>query len=114
MRRVASQELDELSVRVDAWRRQQDKRTQIPEELWEAAARVSKIDGVWATSRATRFNYEKLQERATRARRGRRASSSKALTVVSRTGVRASGSARVAPAFVELPAGSMGVGAGVL
>ena len=60
MRRTASQELNELRKRVDTWREQQVKRRRIPEELWDAAAQVAKIDGVWLTARETRFNYDKL------------------------------------------------------
>jgi hypothetical protein len=41
---------------VDTWRRQQGKRTRIPEKLWDAAVQVARTDGLWATASATRFS----------------------------------------------------------
>lgn len=108
MRQVASQELNELRERVDAWRKEQGKRTLIPDELWEAAVRVAKIDGVWATARATRFNCEKLGQLAALARRRERAEG-KALAVVDRTRVKDRKPGTVGAAFVELPVSAMGV-----
>lgn len=62
-RRTVSRDLEALRQRVDAWRKQQGRRSFIPDDLWEEAVKVAAIDGVWATARATRFNYQKLQEK---------------------------------------------------
>jgi hypothetical protein len=61
--REASVELKALKAKVDDWRRQRGKRTRIPDELWAEAVKVAKIDGVWATSRATRFQYPELKKK---------------------------------------------------
>lgn len=107
MRRIASAELNKLRERVDIWRKQQGKRTQIPEGLWEDAVGVAQIDGIWATSQATRFNYERLRERVAQARRRRpKGATSTALTVVGRGAVKAPGKA--GQTFVELPTGAVG------
>jgi hypothetical protein len=107
MRRVASQELNELRERVEAWRKQQSKRSIIPDELWDAAVRVAKIDGVWSTARATRFNCEKLGKLAALARRRDRAEV-KTLATVKQTRVRSKEPAGVGAVFVELPVSAMG------
>jgi hypothetical protein len=104
MRRTASQELNNLREQVDAWRRQQGKRTRIPPELWDAAVQVATVNGVWATSQATRFNYEKLREMARRYTRVEH----DALAVVDRGGVRSSKPPVAGPAFLELPLGGLG------
>jgi hypothetical protein len=107
MRRMASQKLIDLRERVDTWRRKQGKRTRIPQELWDAAVQVAGTDGLWATARATRFNYEKLRQMVASARRQRR-SVHNALAVIDQPRLRCGVPARVEPAFVELPVGAMG------
>jgi hypothetical protein len=39
----------------------------IPEELWNAAVEVARVEGVHATSKAVRFNYYSLKDRLVRA-----------------------------------------------
>lgn len=58
-----SRELRRLQKRVEGWRRVGGgKGSRIPEELWEEAVALSRSEGVWATSRALRFNYERLKK----------------------------------------------------
>jgi hypothetical protein len=102
---MASQALNELREQVDAWRKKQGKRTMIPEELWNAAVLVARVDGVWATARATRFNYEKLARLAASVQRPGRAGG-KALAVIDRP--RGKQPTSVGPAFVELAVSTMG------
>lgn len=65
MRRQASQELAAVQRRVEMWRAGGGGRgARIPEDLWRAAAEVARVAGVWATSRALHFNYERLRARA--------------------------------------------------
>jgi hypothetical protein len=82
---------------VEAWRKRQGKRTRIPEELWDAAVETARVDGVWATAQATRFNFRRLQQLA-RARypHGHHA----------RAGAESAASA--GPAFVELSMDTVG------
>ena len=72
MKRELSQELQTLRQRVEAWRARQGGRgSRIPEGLWNEAVRVVGIDGLWATSRATRLNYERLRGRVAEANSSR-------------------------------------------
>jgi hypothetical protein len=96
--------LNDLRERVDAWRKQQGKRSRIPQELWDAAVRVARTDGLWVTSRATRFNYENLRQQMEMAVRRQRRSGHKALAVPDRGEVGRSVPAKLTSAFVELPA----------
>lgn len=64
MRRAVEEELIALSQRVEQWReRREGGRERIPEELWNAAVVVARARGVYATSKALRFNYTHLKER---------------------------------------------------
>jgi hypothetical protein len=61
-------ELSALRERVDAWRQTRGKRRRIPDELWNAAVEVAKVEGIWATAHATRLNYQRLREQFDRAK----------------------------------------------
>ena len=64
MGRTVSQELNELRRRVAAWRRQGGGRgSRIPDALWNDAARVARVDGIWLTAQALHFNYARLRGR---------------------------------------------------
>lgn len=86
----ADVELGALCERVEQWREHREgSRSRIPEELWTAAVGVARVEGVYATCRALRFDYARLKERVEQAQseeRGRGA----------------------AAAFVELGAGQLG------
>lgn len=58
-----AEDLSTLRERVEQWREQRPKRTRIPEDLWAAAVRVARVEGVYATYKATRFDYNGLKER---------------------------------------------------
>ena len=67
-RRTPSPELTKLSEVVATWRAQHGGRgSKIPEELWDAAVRVARIDGVWLTAKTLGFKLEGLRERHERA-----------------------------------------------
>ena len=65
MGQTASQGLTELCRRMKEWRRVEGggRGRRIPEELWAEAARVARVDGLYATARTARFNYERLKQR---------------------------------------------------
>jgi len=52
-----------VQQRIEQWRCTREKRTHMPEELWQAAASVAGEHGLWAVSRALRGNYECLKRR---------------------------------------------------
>lgn len=64
MKRAVDGKLSALSERVERWReRREGARERIPEDLWNAAVVVAHVEGVYATSKALRFNYASLKER---------------------------------------------------
>lgn len=105
-----STELSALAAKMDDWRRGREKRTRIPEGLWDEAIQVAKQAGLWATAKATRIHYPDLKERVAKvqARRadGRPARARGADGQGGRG--RANGTGLVGPAaFVELPRAAM-------
>lgn len=69
MKRKASEELNGLRQRVEAWREQHGGRgSLVPDELWNGAVEAARVDGVWATAQALHFNYQGLRERVDRAK----------------------------------------------
>ncbi len=64
MKRVLGAELIALRTRVDHWREHRvSERSRIPQELWDAAVQVAHTEGVHATAKALRFNYDALKKR---------------------------------------------------
>jgi hypothetical protein len=59
-----SPELVELCARMSQWRQEEGggRGSRIPEELWQEALRVARIDGLHATAQAARLNYERLKQ----------------------------------------------------
>ena len=91
--RGMSGELVAMRQRVERWRKRHGGRgSRIPEDLWDDATKVARTEGVYATSRALSFNYERLKDRV--------------------GGVKARGGSAgdAKPAFVELPVQSLGGG----
>ena len=57
-------DLVEVGRRFAQWRKGSGGRgSRIPAELWNEAARVARMRGVYATARALRLNYERLKTR---------------------------------------------------
>lgn len=67
MNRASMAPTKALSVvcgQVERWRSQRGAgRSMVPEDLWTAAVEVARIEGVYATSKALRFNYNSLRDR---------------------------------------------------
>ena len=55
-----------LRQRIERWRRTRRKRSPMPEELWQAAARAAQVHGVWPVARDLGVAYATLKDRATR------------------------------------------------
>jgi hypothetical protein len=109
-KRETSAELKALKKKVNEWRKRRDRRTRIPQELWEEAVRTAEIDGVWARSRATRFNYPELKERLAGARRRRALVPTRMVTDRVGDGSDSDGTDGGREAFVELCMRSAGDG----
>ena len=67
--------VDALREEIEEWRERRERRTRMPEELWEKAACAAREHGLWAVSRALRVNYGSLKKRwaATKGETGSRA-----------------------------------------
>ena len=60
----------QLRDRVDHWRKTRRKRSPMPEALWDEAASLARVHGVYPICRAVRLNYENLRKRAEQAAHG--------------------------------------------
>ncbi len=64
MKRKMSQELVTVRKQVEVWRKEHGgPGSRMPKELWGEAARVARVEGVSATSRALRVDYGRLKGR---------------------------------------------------
>ena len=67
-REATTEQLKAVCGRVEQWRaHRQGGRSRVPEDLWDAAVEVARVEGVHATSKALRFNYYSLKDRLERA-----------------------------------------------
>ena len=62
--RRAADSLSEVRRQFERWRKRRRRGTRIPEDLWQAAAEVSREIGVSKTARALGLEYYALRERA--------------------------------------------------
>lgn len=72
MRRASSlravTDLQTLCERLERWRqRREGAWARLPQELWDDAVRVARVQGVHPTAKALRFNYYDLKKRVERA-----------------------------------------------
>lgn len=63
MATTKSREMAALCTQLAQWRQEGGggRGKRIPTEVWQQAAAVARVDGVHATARATRLNYERLK-----------------------------------------------------
>ncbi len=55
--------IENVRDRIEEWRRTREKRTRMPEDLWQAAVDLARDHGPWSISRALRVRYETLRRR---------------------------------------------------
>ena len=55
--------LGEVKERFEGWRKRRSRLEPIPEELWEAAVRLTEEHSIVHVSKCLRLNYTKLKER---------------------------------------------------
>lgn len=58
-----SARVQRLQKRIEDWRKTRQKRSPMPEPLWNAAVQLAQRDGVYSVSRALQVNYQTLQAR---------------------------------------------------
>jgi hypothetical protein len=56
-------DLNRLQHQLAAWRREQSRRTRLPETLWRAATDLARTQGPSRVARVLRLDYYKLQQR---------------------------------------------------
>lgn len=62
--RTVSEDLTRLMEAVAKWRAEGGGRgSKIPQDLWNEAVRVARVEGVWRTAKALRFRYEQIKKR---------------------------------------------------
>jgi len=52
--------------RIERWRKTREKRTAMPEELWDAAVALAMKHGAYSTAQGLTINYERLKARLDR------------------------------------------------
>ena len=61
---TTTKSLESLRPRIEEWRRSKTWRCErMPEHLWNEAAGLARIEGVYAVSHALRLNYDCLKDR---------------------------------------------------
>ncbi|MBW2735471.1 MAG: hypothetical protein JRH20_24060 [Deltaproteobacteria bacterium] len=64
MKRVLGAQLSGLQAQVAHWRENRESGgSRIPQELWDEAVTVARVEGICATAKALRFNYYDLKKR---------------------------------------------------
>ena len=56
-------DIEQVQHRIEHWRETREKRTAMPEPLWEAAIFLARAHGIHQTARALRLSYESLKRR---------------------------------------------------
>lgn len=62
--RSLAEEIEGIRDGVEHWRRTRLKRSPMPEDLWQDAASLARVHGVYAIARDLRLSYESLKKRA--------------------------------------------------
>jgi hypothetical protein len=61
--KVLPSDIQQVQHRIEHWRETREKRTAMPEPLWEAAICLTQEHGIHQTARALRLSYESLKRR---------------------------------------------------
>jgi hypothetical protein len=71
--RTQMPQIEQISRKIEQWRKTRLRRTRMPDELWDAAVALAREHGVYATARDLRISYDGLKSRldATPKRRAR-------------------------------------------
>jgi hypothetical protein len=56
-------DLQQLSERLEEWRRANPPKTRLPEAIWEAAVEMAQRHGLHCTTKALRLDYTRLKKR---------------------------------------------------
>jgi hypothetical protein len=56
-------EVRQIQARIEHWRTTREKRTAMPAGLWEQAAGLARVHGIYRTAQALRLSYDSLKGR---------------------------------------------------
>ena len=101
-RGARSARMDEVSRRIQDWRRTREKRSRMPEPLWDSAVALAREYGLYATAQGLRVSYGSLKTRVTAAASQRRHSRTSSARFVELGPAVAVGAEQGAAAVVEL------------
>jgi len=62
----------EISGRIEHWRQTRKKKTAMPEDIWNEAAALARVHGVYRISQALTVSYDGLRKRIDQAKKARR------------------------------------------
>ena len=101
-----SEDVVQLRARVKHWRKTRRRRSPMPEALWEDAASLARVHGVYPICRELRLNYENLKKRAAQAPRSILDGSSRAGGFVELQATQILGASAAAQTVLELSDGA--------
>ncbi len=55
--------IEEVRDRIEHWRKTRQKRSPMPEQLWDAAIPLARTHGIYAVAKALRVNYDTQGQR---------------------------------------------------
>lgn len=62
-RHTRTPRIEQISEKIEHWRKTRLRRTRMPDELWQAAVALAHEHGVYATARDLRLSYDGLKTR---------------------------------------------------
>jgi hypothetical protein len=61
--RALPPDIELVRDRIEEWRRTRERRTRMPEELWQSATDLAREHGAWRVARALRVRHDGLKQR---------------------------------------------------
>lgn len=70
-RGVEAREVRELRERIEQWRRRRERRSAMPEVLWQEAVTLARKEGTYAVAHGVKVDYQSLARRVAESRGGK-------------------------------------------
>lgn len=94
--------IEEVRDRIEHWRKARQKRSPMPEKLWDAAVSLARTHGIYAVAKALRVNYDTLRRRLAEAPKGGGNGAALSAGFVELDGAQIFGAAAATGALVEV------------
>ncbi len=69
-KRVEAREVRDLRERIEQWRRRRERRSAMPEVLWQEAVTLARKQGTYAVAHGVKVDYQSLARRVAESRGG--------------------------------------------